>query len=319
MISTEGLAGELRDLGQAIGLIGNDGNIDGGWFSDPLGKAASILASPQRDALLRMLDALLPPATIDGIPSNESWHPVLGDQPLGNVYLTVKNNGNVVLGMAGDIGSAAGSAGITARLQAQLPLVSANSSVHAVAGTAEGPLKIQLSVELPPLAIPLKGILLEASIAPPDLAFKVTLEGLSLAGAAPQDFVLDSHNLSSEASQLVIALLKQVLSQLEATVTPGTEEHALVYHLTGLLGFDGDGVPAFPVLELATNPAALPNWLRSLTQGPALTTWLGHLSGLIGTEGVAIQGDGSLGNPFSAQVLALNAHSGLSVTAAVTP
>jgi hypothetical protein len=40
MISTEGLAGELSDLGQVIGLIGSDGNIDSGWYSDPLGKAA---------------------------------------------------------------------------------------------------------------------------------------------------------------------------------------------------------------------------------------------------------------------------------------
>jgi len=319
MISTDGLAGELRDLGQAIGLIGSDGNIDGGWFSDPLGKAASILASPQRDALLRMLDALLPPVAVEGIPGDEQWHPVLGDQPRGNVYLTVKKNGNVVLGMAGDIGSAVGSSGITARLRAQLPLASANSSVHAVAGTADGPLKIQLSVQLPPMAVPLQGILLEASIAPPDVTFKVTLEGLALVGAAPQDFVLDSHDLSSEASQLVIALLKQVLAQLSASVTAGTEEHALVHHLTGLLGFDGDGVPAFPVIDLATNAGALPNWLRSLTQGPALTTWLGHLAGLIGAEGAAIAGSGSLDNPFTAQVLAFNAQSGFSVTASVTP
>src|SRR5215831_21207765 len=139
MISTEELADELRDLGQAIGLIGSDGSIDGGWFSDPLGKAGSILASPQRDALFRLLDVLLPPATIDGIPSDEKWHPVLGDQPLGNLYLTVKNNGHAVLGMAGDIGSATGSAGITARLRAQIPLVSANSTVQAIAGTADGP------------------------------------------------------------------------------------------------------------------------------------------------------------------------------------
>jgi hypothetical protein len=319
MIPTDGLADELRDLAQAIGLIGSDGGIDGGWFSDPLGKAGSILASPQRDALLRLLDALLPPAAIDGISGDEQWHPVFGDQPRGNVYLTVKKNGNVVLGMAGDIGSAVGSSGITARLRAQLPLISANSGVHAVAGTADGPLKLQLAVQLPPPASQLKGILLEASIAPPDISLKITLQGLALAGAAPKDFVLDPHNLAPEASALVIALLKQVLAQLQASVTPGTEEFALVHHLTGLLGFDSDGVPVFPVLDIATDPAALQNWLRALTQASALNAWLGHFAGLIGAKGIPITGDGSPDNPFAAQVLALNAQSGVSITVSMMP
>ena len=315
MISTEGLASELSDLGKAIGLIDGSGNVDAGWFSDPLGKAASILSSPQREAFLRLLDALLPPVSGEGIPGDESWHPVLGDQSLGNVYLTVKNNGNVVLGVAGQIGSASGSSGITARLRAQLPLVSANSSVQAVAGTAQGPLKLQLAVQLPPLPIQLSGMVIEAAIAPPSVNVKVTLKGLALDGGPPQDIVLDPANVSSEASKLVVALLKQVLSQLAATVTPGTELDALVKHLTGLLGFDSDGVPTFPIAVLASNPAALQNWLRSLTQSAAMTKWLGHLAGLIGAGSLTVNGDGSQGNPWAVQVVPFNAQSGLSVIA----
>jgi hypothetical protein len=317
MISTEGLAGELGDLGKAIGLIDSSGNVDAGWFSDPLGKAAGILSSPQRDAFLRLLDALLPPVSADGIPSDESWHPVLGDQTLGNLYLTVKKNGNVVLGMAGDIGSDAGSAGITARLRAHLPLVSANSSVQAIAGTAQGPLKLQLAIQLPPLAIQLKGLVIDAAIAPPSVNVTVTLKGLSLDGGAAQDVLLDAANLSSEASKLVVALLKQVLSQLAGSVTPGTELDALVHHLTGLLGFDGDGVPTFPIATLASDPAALQNWLRGLTQSAAMTKWLGHLAGLIGAGNLTVNGDGTLGNPWTVQVVPFNAQSGLSVIASM--
>jgi hypothetical protein len=233
--------------------------------------------------------------------------------------LTVKSNDSVVLGMAGDIGSAVGSVGATARLRAQLPLVSANSGVHAVAGTAQGPLRVQLSVQLPPLAIPLNGVIIEASIAPPDVGVIVTLRGLALGGGPPQDVVLDPTQLSSEAAQLLVALLKQVLSQLTATVTAGSEPEAVVHHLTGLLGLDGDGVPMFPSADLASNAASLQNWLRALTQAPAMGKWLGHLAGLIGAGEVAITGDGSQANPWAVQVLPFDAQSGLCLFVWTTP
>ena len=320
-MNAQGLASELTDLGKAIGLIQDNGDLNAAWFSSPNGPLdhlASMLQSPQREALLRLFSALLPPVSLGGLPDNESWHPLLGDQPRGNVYITVKDTGGAaVLGVAGDVGSSAGAAGITAQLRAQLPLVSANTGVHAIAGTASGPLKLQLRVALPPLANPLKGIVVEASIAPPNESVTVMLQGLALAGAPPKDVVLDPANLGHDASQLIVALLKQVLSQLAATVAPGTEAAAVVHHLTGLLGLDGDGVPAFPITDLATNPAALQNWLRGLASGAgaAMQMWLGHLAGLIGASGVAIQGSGTAIDPWTLQVLPFNASSGFAITA----
>src|SRR5262249_8621882 len=67
------------------------------------------------------------------------------------------------------------------------------------------------------------------------------------------------------------------------------------------------------------NPAALQNWLRVLAQPAGLTAWLGHFAGLIGAEGIPITGDGSPDNPFAAQVLSLNAQSGVSITVSLTP
>ena len=84
MISTQDLADELSDLGQAIGLISN-GSIDSGWFEDPQKKLSTILSDPQqRQALMKLVNALLPPATLPGIPENETWHPLLGNQPRGH-------------------------------------------------------------------------------------------------------------------------------------------------------------------------------------------------------------------------------------------
>src|SRR5262249_44654328 len=85
------------------------------------------------------------------------------------------------------------------------------------------------------------------------------------------------------------------------------------------LGFDSDGVPTFPIADLASNPAALQNWLRSLTQSAAMTKWLGHLAGLIGAGSLTVNGDGSQRNPWSVQVVPFNAQSGLSVIAWTAP
>ena len=129
MISTENLGAELVDLGQMIGLVGGDGNLNPNWFGKPLSEIASIFSDPtQRAGLMNFLDALLPPAALDGLPQGEKWHPLLGsDASLrGNLYLTVKDNGaSVVFGLAGNFSTVEGTAP-SASLRARLPLISAN-------------------------------------------------------------------------------------------------------------------------------------------------------------------------------------------------
>jgi hypothetical protein len=101
VIDASQLESEVLDVGKSIGLISDDGSVDTSWFQDPLSRLESILTnSPnhsQRDALLDTLDALLPPEQLDGLAATEKWHPLLGQQTLGNVYLTVNNTNAGVL------------------------------------------------------------------------------------------------------------------------------------------------------------------------------------------------------------------------------
>ncbi len=102
MISGNDLASEVLDVGKAIGLFDDSGNLQTSWFENPLSSIESLLSnSSQRAAFLSLLDAFLPPAQVPDVPTGESWHPLLGDQPRGNAYLTVKNNGTATFGFAG--------------------------------------------------------------------------------------------------------------------------------------------------------------------------------------------------------------------------
>lgn len=94
----------------------------------------------QRHALLRLLDLLLPPATGPGIPANEKWHPLLSGGQAGNVYVTVREeSGGAVIGLAGDYGTAADAAPVSARLSVTVPVISAGSSVVALPGSPRDP------------------------------------------------------------------------------------------------------------------------------------------------------------------------------------
>jgi hypothetical protein len=309
MISVEGLADELLDLGRAIGLISN-GSLDDGWFRGPQAKLNQILSNPsQRQAFISLLNALLPPASIPGLLDSETWHPLLGDQPRGNVYLTVTDQGSSVLfGIAADFGNP-GSTGVTADVRVALPLVSADSSVHAVAGTPNGPLQVSLQVHLglkkPP--IQLDAISLVASIAPPSATLVVRLENLDLGDGTLQNVVLDPNQLESEAFHVIMGLLKQALQSVAGGVAGD---------LLGLLGLGADGIPQFPFLELFSNPAALQGWFNSLLQSGTATTWLGHVAGLIGATGGTVNGSGTSADPWRAEVIPFDAQSGLSITLA---
>jgi large repetitive protein len=311
MISTENLAGELSDLGEAIGLISN-GGINSSWFEDPQGNLAKILSNPpQRQALMNLLDALLPPATVPGMPDGEKWHPVLGDQPRGNVYLTVNDFGsNVLFGIAADFGNP-GSAGVTADVQVSLPLVSADTSVQGIAGTAAGPLRVALQAQLglkkPP--IQLDAISVVALITPPSVTLSVTLQNLDLGDGTLENVVLDPNQLKAEAFHVILGLLKQELASLTGPVAT---------HLLGLFGLGGDGIPQFPFLDLTTNPAAVQGWFQSLVQGASIPNWLGHLAGLIGAPALAVNGTGTPADPWTIAVIPFDAQSALSLAISVS-
>jgi hypothetical protein len=323
MISTKDLAREISDIGQAIGLIGADGSLNIHWFENPAGELQSIFKDPtQRAGLMNFLDALLPPATIDGLPQGEKWHPLLGtDSSLrGNVYLTVKDNGSsVVFGVAGDYSTSQATTP-AASLRARLPLFSANSGVHAVAGTSDGPLSVELRLTLgwthPAQPITLSGVIITASLAPlaqggPQASLVVKLVGLDLDGNGAKDTILDPNQLGSEATHLILGLIQYELKQLAGGLS--AEQQAVVNYLLPLLGLGGGAIPPFPFLELVSDPQAIQKWFASIP----LQSWLAQLAGLLGSS-TAITGTGTVDDPWVAQIFTLNASTGFNVTLAQT-
>ena len=323
MISGNDLANEVLDLGKAIGLFDDNGNLQTSWFDNPLSSIRSILSdSGQRAAFLDLLDAFLPAAQVQDVPAGESWHPLMGDQPRGNAYLTVQSNGAVTFGFAG-LFQSDDSATPVASLRAHLPVVSFNgNTVTAVAGTSNGPLEFSLRLHLgwtfgtDPLG--LDSVVVDAILAPlpPGSAsanLQITLEQLQLDSSGAKDVVLDPNNLTSEAVQLISGLLHEKLSRLAG---PTGEAASLVNHLLPLLGFGTDGIPQFPFAQLG-DPGALNNWFDSLLQGtgtPPIVAWLGHLAGLLGANGTTVSGSGTVADPWSLMLLPIGSVSGSGVS-----
>ncbi len=326
MISTQDLGAELNDLGQAIGLVDGSGNLNTHWFENPLGELESVFQDEiQRAGLMNFLDALLPPATLDGLPQGEKWHPLLGSDPSlrGNVYLTVQDNGsNVLFGVAGDFSTSPGTTP-SASLRARLPLISANSGIHAIAGTADGPLSVELRLTLgwtkPAQPIALAAVVMSATLAPlasggPQESLVVTLAGLDLDGSGAKDTILDPNQLGAEATHLILGLIQYELNQLSGGLS--TEAQSIVNHLLPLLGLGG-GIPPFPFLEIASDPQAIQTWFASLLTGgtPPIQAWLTNLAGLLGSTS-AITGTGTPSDPWTASIFTLNPSSTFNVTLA---
>ena len=213
MSNFAGLSGELADLAKTAGILTPDGEFNAAWFNDPLGATAPSLRTimsnaEQRHALLRLLDLLLPPATGPGIPANEKWHPLLSGGQAGNVYVTVREeSGGAVIGLAGDYGTAADAAPVSARLSVTVPVISAGSSVVALPGSPQGPLTVRLrvGVNLAPVAggIALKAVAIEARVTPTAFALHIVLEGLSLDGEPAVDKLLDPASLGCDIPDLL--------------------------------------------------------------------------------------------------------------------
>ncbi len=310
MISGADLNPQLADLGKAIGLIGTDGNVDTNWFSDPLSNITTVLSDPgQRQAFQQLLTDIFPPdTTIPDLANGEKWHPMLGKQPLGNLYLTEMPapNGGAIFGVAGQIH--ASDSPPRASLTLSLPIFEAQNDTAPIIqfGQAASPLKLSATVRLNDLidtpeialdAVRIAAIVsLEPSVAE---AVTVTLEGLSIDGGAAADVTLDGSNLQAEATHLVLALIQAAIHELSSNsggMLAG-EASTIAQFLLPLLGMSGD-LPAFPFTTLGSDPQAIQKWFATLVQGeaPQIGTWLQNLVGLLGVEGATVT---SVGTPPS--------------------
>ena len=312
------LSTELQDLAKALGLIDpQNGQFDWNWFADPLSSIKKVFSNQgQRDAFNELLNALIAPTSIDGIPSDESWHPLLANQPRGNVYLTIREDGaNVMFGVAGEFHSATSP---DASLRAHLPLfLSDGTNVSAVAGAANGPLQVGLRVDLNLSgAIQLQAIDVEFQLTfAPSVSSQatVTLVQFDL-GSGPEDITLDSTDIGSELIPVVLRLIQQEVSSL---VGP----NPIKDYLLPLLGVEGNPVPPFPFTELTRGPQALQTWFLSMLQGPtpSITEWLQDLAGLLGTSAPTVGGTGTSADPWKVELFAIpggSTNSGLYATLA---
>lgn len=307
----------LSDVAEAIGLVSDTQDLDPTWFEHPLQHLETILTdSGQRAALFDLLDQVVPPETVAGASAGSKWHPLLGSQTSGNVYLTINDTATpVVVGLAGRY------TGTTASVLAQVPMVALNgATLSAIPGTAAGPIQLSLEVTLdwttPAHPIALAGLSLTLAFAPianPPIAnVVIVLQGLDLDGTGAHDVTLDPSALGAEATTLIIGLLREKLQEIVGSATG--DPLAVATHLMPLLGLDGS-VPAFPFATLASNPQALTGWLQALATGnpPPLTTWLSHLAGLLGAAAPAVTTTTS-GKTATSSVVLVAPNSASSVT-----
>jgi large repetitive protein len=327
-IPTAELSEEMRNLGAALGLVDGDHvNLD--WFSHAKLHLESILSDhTQREGFLNLLDQLVAPDPDASTDPDTKWHPLLGAQPHGNLYLTIRTQGaDTIIGVGGRVTSGTTSTAPSAALQAHLPLIMASGdTLQFVAGqSGDGPLDLELSVQVGwhyhTHGIGLHAAHLRARLT--DNAgtlggtFEVRLEQLDLDGSGPHDVTLRPDQLEGEAIHLAIGLLQRILTELASTATG--ELAALAQHLLPLLGFAPD-LPTLPLTELASGPAVLQQWFRQLCDAsggpPAITRWLVHLAGLFGISAPSVTGSGTESDPWRVSVITSGTNVHVDVTLA---
>jgi hypothetical protein len=262
-----GIEGEAADLLGAVGLLDADGHVNGAWFQDPLGAVRRVLADPaQRAALLALLDELL--EADPGAPPGSSWHRLLDSTYRGNVMVTVTG---AVVGVAAAVRTPAGFEPAT-QVRLELPLVDAGGSdVRPIAGTADGPLRLALDLDLGAGA-PASALRAEVTV---DLEghaeLRVELDGVEV-GSTTRTIALSTASTGRD----VVAALELLVSDALADITGD----AVAEHLLGAIGLDPDR-PLLPLDRLFTDPGALRGWLAEIAEAH-LSDWLADLSGLLG-------------------------------------
>ena len=312
------LSPELLAASKTIGLLNAQGEIDSAWFENPYVCARRILSNPaQREALLKLLDQVAPARPIAGLPPGEKWHALLGPQPQGNAYLTVRTSGSrTVIGLAGEVHGQAAGGKPAGELRMHVPLIAFSASNPDLAiGQQDSPLSVDLRAVLD-LQRPADPITLAAvrvslrwaaatAVAP---SLVIVLEGLGLDDGGKRDLTLDPLDMGSDAIELVVALVRQQLAGVPVAANA-------VHRLLGLLGYAGDGIPPLPFGQLTAGPAALQSWLDQILAGGHMPAWLAHLAGLLGTTASAA-GSGGSADPWRIRLVALGANGALEARAA---
>ena len=310
-----GLSPEVLTAGKAIGILSDGGLPLASWFDEPLAALQNIFTSPtQKTALLNLFDQLFPPQSSGPpTPANEKWHPLLGIQPAGNLYLTVANGtGPLTLGVAGDLHST--TSPIPAALRCHLPMAKIDGeTVTAVAGTADGPLQLEVRVEVDwsrntGQSIDLRAIRIIASLSPfaaSPFTVAVVLEGFSIDTRPPTDTKLDPSQLDTEAMQVLIGLICEQLTQASGLTG---EAATVAQNLPPVLGL-ATGFPAFPFAD----PSTVRNWFGSIASAGKLAEWVGHLAALLGGAN-SIEGAGTSVDPWRFTVLQIDTNSPLELT-----
>jgi uncharacterized protein DUF6603 len=287
----------LKRLLTAVGLMDASGHVDTTWFNDPLGGVRRVLSDPeQRAALVDLLQDLV--GSQEAALAAAEWLPLLDTGERGNVYLTVDGS---VVGVAAAYGTPPG-ADPAATASLRLPLVEAGDELRVLAGTADGPLALVLTLAL--ADGPFDALNVSASV---DLeghaAFAFTLEGIDV-GAGPETLTVSSDDLGRDLVHAAQTLVADALSDV-----PGADRVAA--HLLGALGLDGV-LPVLPLERLASDPSAARDWLAEVAGTPAhLRAWFAHVAGLLGADAP------TNADPLTARLVALAAGADLRLRAEV--
>ncbi|MEZ4444536.1 MAG: hypothetical protein R3B72_36010 [Polyangiaceae bacterium] len=286
----------IRELGAALGLFGTDGELDGGWLSEPLERLASVLTNEtQRAALGRFLDEVIPGPSSD----RPGYHPLLwtGDPArapkFGNLYLVLSDD---EISVAGEVHTDGGEP-FALGLSVRVPLFAVVGDELVPALETSGTIDVGLELDLPPSTgnVALDAIRATVSIAPRDpvvLTPRIVLAGFRLGTAAPRDLELDGSDWAGSALDMVLGLLHDAIAQAPEPFRS---------HLLPLLGLD-PAFPKLPLLDIVRDGDAFRRWLATLKEQGRLGDWWSHLGQLFGSG--AATGAGSGADPWRASIIA---------------
>ena len=323
-MSVTDLAPELSDLAVALGLLDPEGEVQVGWFGNPIGQTKGMLDDPDRRAAFsKVVDAVLPsdpsPTQHDGA---QTWHLLTGEDQPQQVFFTQRTTTDgLALGLAVRLATAAVPGTGTARVSGTLALelVEAfDGGLRSLVGAAGSPIRAHLDVILDPEgSIGFEAIALDAAVAPADAAHpvdvRVSVRGVRVDGQLRPPIVLDPSRLGPEAVTLLQTLLQDRLTALAADPDATAPVVALAHHLLPVLGLGGD-VPRLEYERLGSGAAVFGSWFLGVLQTSA-AAWLGHVSGLIGVD-AAPSGSGSESDPWRVRLADLGADDQVELTIA---